>query len=261
MVNVIMHGCNGKMGRNIAALIADDPEITLAAGVDAFDEGKNPFPVFKDIRDCDTESMKDCDVEADVVIDFANAKAVDGLLDVCVERNLPCVLCTTGLSEEQLQRVEEVSKKVAILKSANMSLGINMLLKLLKEAAKTLVPAGYDIEIVEKHHNLKKDAPSGTALALGDTINEEFDNEFDYVFDRSTRREVRPKKEIGFASVRGGTIVGDHDVIFAGTDEVITFSHSAYSKAVFAKGAVQAAKYLKGKPAGLYNMSNVIDNK
>ncbi len=253
MVNVIMHGCNGKMGRNIAALIADDPEITLAAGVDTFDEGKNPFPVFKDIRDCDTE--------ADVIIDFSAAPAVDNLLTYCEEKKVPCVLCTTGLSEEQLQRVEEVSKKVAILKSANMSLGINMLLKLLKEAAKTLVPAGYDIEIVEKHHNLKKDAPSGTALALGDTINEEFDNEFDYVFDRSTRREVRPKKEIGFASVRGGTIVGDHDVIFAGTDEVITFSHSAYSKAVFAKGAVQAAKYLKGKPAGLYNMSNVIDNK
>ena len=253
MVNVIMHGCNGKMGRNIAALIADDTEITLAAGVDAFDEGKNPFPVFKDIRDCDTE--------ADVIIDFSAAPAVDNLLTYCEEKKVPCVLCTTGLSEEQLQRVEEVSKKVAILKSANMSLGINMLLKLLKEAAKTLVPAGYDIEIVEKHHNLKKDAPSGTALALGDTINEEFDNEFDYVFDRSTRREVRPKKEIGFASVRGGTIVGDHDVIFAGTDEVITFSHSAYSKAVFAKGAVQAAKYLKGKPAGLYNMSNVIDNK
>lgn len=253
MVNVIMHGCNGKMGRNIAALIADDPEIMLAAGVDAFDEGKNPFPVFKDIRDCDTE--------ADVIIDFSAAPAVDNLLTYCEEKKVPCVLCTTGLSEEQLQRVEEVSKKVAILKSANMSLGINMLLKLLKEAAKTLVPAGYDIEIVEKHHNLKKDAPSGTALALGDTINEEFDNEFDYVFDRSTRREVRPKKEIGFASVRGGTIVGDHDVIFAGTDEVITFSHSAYSKAVFAKGAVQAAKYLKGKPAGLYNMSNVIDNK
>lgn len=253
MVNVIMHGCNGKMGRNIAALIADDPEITLAAGVDAFDEGKNPFPVFKDIRDCDTE--------ADVIIDFSAAPAVDNLLTYCEEKKVPCVLCTTGLSEEQLQRAEEVSKKVAILKSANMSLGINMLLKLLKEAAKTLVPAGYDIEIVEKHHNLKKDAPSGTALALGDTINEEFDNEFDYVFDRSTRREVRPKKEIGFASVRGGTIVGDHDVIFAGTDEVITFSHSAYSKAVFAKGAVQAAKYLKGKPAGLYNMSNVIDNK
>ena len=229
MVNVIMHG------------------------VDAFDEGKNPFPVFKDIRDCDTE--------ADVIIDFSAAPAVDNLLTYCEEKKVPCVLCTTGLSEEQLQRVEEVSKKVAILKSANMSLGINMLLKLLKEAAKTLVPAGYDIEIVEKHHNLKKDAPSGTALALGDTINEEFDNEFDYVFDRSTRREVRPKKEIGFASVRGGTIVGDHDVIFAGTDEVITFSHSAYSKAVFAKGAVQAAKYLKGKPAGLYNMSNVIDNK
>lgn len=253
MVNVIMHGCNGKMGHNIAALIADDPEITLAAGVDAFDEGKNPFPVFKDIRDCDRE--------ADVIIDFSAAPAVDNLLTYCEEKKVPCVLCTTGLSEEQLQRVEEVSKKVAILKSTNMSLGINMLLKLLKEAAKTLVPAGYDIEIVEKHHNLKKDAPSGTALALGDAINEEFDNEFTYVFDRSTRREARPKEEIGFASVRGGTIVGDHDVIFAGTDEVITFSHSAYSKAVFAKGAIQAAKYLKGKPAGLYNMSNVIDNK
>ena len=253
MVNVIMHGCNGKMGHNIAALIADDPEITLAAGVDAFDEGKNPFPVFKDIRDCD--------VEADVIIDFSAAPAVDNLLTYCEEKKVPCVLCTTGLSEVQLQRVKEVSKKVAILKSANMSLGINMLLKLLKEAAKTLVPAGYDIEIVEKHHNLKQDAPSGTALALGDTINEEFDNEFTYVFDRSTRRETRPKKEIGFASVRGGTIVGEHDVIFAGTDEVITFSHSAYSKAVFAKGAIQAAKYLKGKPAGLYNMSNVIDNK
>ena len=206
-------------------------------------------------------AMERWDTEADVIIDFSAAPAVDNLLTYCEEKKVPCVLCTTGLSEEQLQRVEEVSKKVAILKSANMSLGINMLLKLLKEAAKTLVPAGYDIEIVEKHHNLKKDAPSGTALALGDTINEEFDNEFAYVFDRSTRREVRPKKEIGFASVRGGTIVGDHDVIFAGTDEVITFSHSAYSKAVFAKGAVQAAKYLKGKPAGLYNMSNVIDNK
>ena len=250
MVNVIMHGCNGKMGRNIAALIADDPEITLVAGVDAFDEGKNPFPVFKDIRDCDTE--------ADVIIDFSAAPAVDNLLTYCEEKKVPCVLCTTGLSEEQLQRVEEVSKKVAILKSANMSLGINMLLKLLKEAAKTLVPAGYDIEIVEKHHNLKKDAPSGTALALGDTINEEFDNEFDYVFDRSTRREVRPKKEIGFASVRGGTIVGEHEVFYCGQDEVIEIKHTAYSKAIFGKGAIQAARFLKDQKPGMYQMSDVI---
>lgn len=252
MTNVIMHGCNGKMGKTIAGLIREDEDVTLVAGIDVFDEGKNPFPVFTDINDCD--------VEADVLIDFSAAPAVDKMLDYCVERKIPCVLCTTGLSQEQLDKVEEASKKVAILRSANMSLGINMLLKILKEAAKVLAPAGFDIEIVEKHHNQKVDAPSGTALALSDSINEALGNEYEYVYDRSKRREKRPKKEIGFSAVRGGTIVGDHDVIFAGADEVITFSHSAYSKAVFGKGAVQAAKYLKGKPAGLYNMSNVIDN-
>ncbi len=251
MTSVIMHGCNGKMGQTIAGLIAADEDITLVAGVDAFDEGKNAFPVFK--------SIQECDVQADAIIDFSAAPAVDGLLTYCVEKQIPCVLCTTGLSEEQLERVEEASKKVAILKSANMSLGINMLLKLLKEATEILAPAGFDIEIVEKHHNLKVDAPSGTALALGDSINEVLDNEYEYVYDRSARREKRPKKEIGFSAVRGGTIVGDHDVIFAGADEVITFSHTAYSKAVFGKGAIQAAKFLKGKPAGLYNMSDVIN--
>ncbi len=252
MTNVIMHGCNGKMGKTIAGLIREDEDVTLVAGIDVFDEGKNPFPVFTDINDCD--------VEADVLIDFSAASAVDKMLDYCVERKIPCVLCTTGLSKEQMGKVEEASKKVAILRSANMSLGINMLLKILKEAAQVLAPAGFDIEIVEKHHNQKVDAPSGTAIALSDSINEALGNEYEYVYDRSKRREKRPKKEIGFSAVRGGTIVGDHDVIFAGADEVITFSHSAYSKAVFGKGAVQAAKYLKGKPAGLYNMSNVIDN-
>lgn len=251
MTNVIMHGCNGKMGQTIAGLIAADENITLVAGVDAFDEGKNDFPVFK--------SIQECDVQADAIIDFSAAPAVDGLLAYCVEKQIPCVLCTTGLSEEQLKNVEEAAGKVAILKSANMSLGINMLLKLLKEATEILAPAGFDIEIVEKHHNLKVDAPSGTALALGDSINEVLDNEYEYVYDRSARREKRPKKEIGFSAVRGGTIVGDHDVIFAGADEVITFSHTAYSKAVFGKGAIQAAKFLKGKPAGLYNMSDVIN--
>lgn len=251
MIKVIMHGCNGKMGRTIAGLIESDETISLAAGIDAYDEGKNPFPVFHNI--------KDCDVEADAVIDFSIAPAVDGLLEYCVEKKLPCVLCTTGLSEEQLRKVEHASKEVAILKSANMSMGINMLLKLLKEAAQILVPAGFDIEIVEKHHNLKLDAPSGTALALGDSINEVLNHEYEYVYDRSTRREKRPQKEIGFSAVRGGTIVGDHDVIFAGADEVITFSHTAYSKAVFGKGAVQAAKFLAGKPAGLYQMSDVIN--
>lgn len=250
MTNVIMHGCNGKMGQMIAGLIADDPEITILAGVDAFDEGKNPFPVFKNIGECT--------VKADAIIDFSVAAAVDGLLDYCVKEQVPCVLCTTGLTEEQLQKVKDASKKVAILKSANMSLGINMLLKLLKEAAATLVPAGFDIEIVEKHHKLKVDAPSGTALALGDSINEVLNNEYEYVYDRSLRREKRPVKEIGYSAVRGGTIVGEHDVIFAGADEVVTFSHTAYSKAVFGKGAIQASKFLKGKQAGLYDMSDVI---
>lgn len=250
MTKVIMHGCNGKMGQTITGIIAADEEIEIAAGVDAYDDGHNSYPVFK--------SIDLCDISADAVIDFSNAGAVDGLLDYCMEKKLPCVLCTTGLSEEQLLKVKEASEKTAVLKSANMSLGINMLLKLLKEAAGLLAPAGFDIEIVEKHHNLKVDAPSGTALALADSINEELDNAYEYIYDRSGRREKRPRKEIGLSAVRGGTIVGDHDVIFAGTDEVITFSHTAYSKAVFGKGAVQAAKYLAGKPAGLYDMSDVI---
>ena len=251
MTKVIMHGCNGKMGQVIAGLIQEDKDVELVAGIDISDHITNPFPVFSRIEDCN--------IEADVIIDFASAKAVDALLAYCVERKLPCVLCTTGLSEEQLTKVEEAAKEVAVLKSANMSLGVNTLLKLLKEAAAVLAPAGFDIEIVEKHHNLKVDAPSGTALALADSVNEALNNEYEYVYDRSSRREKRPVKEIGISAVRGGTIVGDHDVIFAGTDEVITFSHTAYSKAVFGKGAVQAAKFLSGKPAGMYRMSDVIE--
>jgi len=251
MIRVIMHGCNGKMGQVISGLIAADDAVELVAGIDARDDGHNPYPVFTDINSCD--------IEADCLIDFSVAAAVDNLLDYCVAKNLPCVLCTTGLSEEQFAKVAEASKKVAILKSANMSLGINLLLKMLKEAAGVLAPAGFDMEIVEKHHNLKVDAPSGTALALADSINEEFDNEYEYVYDRRARREKRPKKEIGISAVRGGTIVGDHDVIFAGADEVITFSHTAYSKAVFGKGAVQAAKFLAGKGAGMYSMADVIE--
>ncbi len=251
MTKVIMHGCNGKMGQMITGLIAADDEIEIVAGVDAFETGNNTYPVFK--------SIGLCDIGADVVIDFSNAQAIDGLLDYCVEKKLPCVLCTTGLSEAQLQKVEEAGEKTAVLKSANMSLGINLLLKLLKEAAGILAPAGFDIEIVEKHHNKKVDAPSGTALALADSINEELDNAYEYIYDRSGRREKRPVKEIGLSAVRGGTIVGEHDVIFAGADEVITFSHTAYSKAVFGKGAIQAAKFLAGKPAGKYDMSDVVD--
>lgn len=250
MVKVIMHGCNGKMGQTITGLIAADEEIEIVAGVDARDEGKNAYPVF--------QSIADCTVEADAVIDFSVAAAVDGLLDYCVNKKIPCVLCTTGLSQEQLEKVKEASQKVAVLKSANMSLGINMLLKLLREAAGILVPAGFDMEIVEKHHNQKVDAPSGTALALADAINEQMDHAYEYVYDRSQVREKRGSKEIGISAVRGGTIVGDHDVIFAGADEVVTFSHRAYSKAVFGKGAIQAAKFLKGRPAGMYDMADVI---
>jgi 4-hydroxy-tetrahydrodipicolinate reductase len=246
-----MHGCNGKMGQMIAGIVREDEEIELVAGVDPFTGVENPFPVFSRIEDCD--------VEADVVIDFAAAAAVDSLLAYCAEKKIPCVLCTTGLSAEQLARVEEAAGKTAILKSANMSLGVNLLLKMLKEAAAVLAPAGYDIEILEKHHNQKVDAPSGTALALADSINEELGGDYEYVYDRSSRRQKRPEKEIGISAIRGGNIVGEHDVIFAGTDEVITFSHGAYSRAVFAKGAVQAAKFLAGKPAGRYDMSAVIE--
>ena len=161
--------------------------------------------------------------------------------------------------QEQLEQVRQAAQSIPIFRSANMSLGINLLLKLLKNAAGVLAPAGFDMEILEKHHNLKADAPSGTALALADSINEEFGHAYTYVYDRSARREKRPEKEIGISAVRGGTIVGDHDVIFAGPDEVITFSHRAYSKAVFGKGAIQAAKFLAGRPAGKYDMGDVID--
>ena len=250
MVKVIMHGCNGHMGQVISGLVQNDPEIEIVAGIDLVDNRDNGYPVFTDIWTCD--------VQADAVIDFCSPKATDNLLDFCVERQIPVVLCTTGLSETQLQKVEEASKKVAVLKSANMSLGINLLLKLVKEAAQKLAEAGFDMEIVEKHHRLKVDAPSGTALALADSINEGLDNAYHYTYDRSQVRQKRDEKEIGISAVRGGTIVGEHDVIFAGSDEVITFQHTAYSKAIFGKGAIQAAKFLAGKGPGWYQMSDVI---
>ena len=250
MVKIIMHGCNGKMGQVITGIVAADKDAEIVAGIDIVDNRQNPYPVFTNIDDCN--------VEADVIIDFASAKAIDKLLDYVETRKIPVVLCTTGLSEEQLARVEEVSKKVAVLKSANMSLGINTLFKVLKSVSPLLAEAGFDIEIVEKHHHFKVDAPSGTALALGDAVNESLPEKYEYKFDRSQDRIPRPKNEIGFSSVRGGTIVGEHDVIFAGEDEVITFSHTAYSKSVFAKGAVEAAKFLKGQPAGHYTMKEVI---
>ena len=250
MVKIIMHGCCGHMGQVISDLVEKDTNAEIVAGIDVTDKGNTSYPVFTDIHECKTE--------ADVLIDFSSAKAADALLDYCVERSLPVVLCTTGLSEEQLAKVEETAKKIPVLKSANMSLGINTL-KLIQDAAKVLATAGFDMEIVEKHHRLKLDAPSGTALALADSLNEAMDNQYHYVYDRSQRRQQRDDKEIGISAVRGGTIVGEHEVIFAGTDEVIEFKHTAYSKAIFGKGAIEAAKYLAGKPAGRYDMADVIE--
>ena len=250
MVKMIMHGCNGRMGHVIVDLVKEDDAIEVVAGVDAFGENSYDFPVFK--------SLSECNVDADVIVDFSNASAVDGLLDYCVSKSVPVVLCSTGLSEEQLSKVKEASGKVAVLKSANMSVGVNALMKVLKEVSPLFAAAGFDIEIVEKHHNQKLDAPSGTAIALADSINESLNKEYDYVYDRSERREKRPVKEIGISAVRGGTIVGDHDVIFAGHDEVVTISHRAYSRAIFGKGAIEAAKFLKGKEPGMYDMADAL---
>ncbi len=250
MTRIIMHGCNGKMGQVITGICKEDSGVQIVAGIDVIDNKDNGYPVFTDIDDCD--------VEADVIVDFAAAVAVDRLLNYAETKNIPVVLCTTGLSPEQLSKVSQVSEKVAILKSANMSLGINTIMKLLKDAIAVFGPAGYDVEIVEKHHNLKVDAPSGTALALADSINEASNNKYEYIYDRSQTRNKRDKKELGISAVRGGTIVGEHEVLFAGIDEVIEIKHTAYSKSVFAKGAVEAAKFLAGKPAGMYNMSDVI---
>ncbi|MBO5574311.1 MAG: 4-hydroxy-tetrahydrodipicolinate reductase [Clostridium sp.] len=250
MTRVIIHGCNGAMGQVIAKLAQADDDVTVAAGLDIEDRGLCTFPVYT--------APEKCAEEADCVIDFSTAKAVDPLLDWCAERKLPLVLCTTGLSEEQLQHMREAAKETAILRSANMSLGVNLLLALVKEAAKTLAPNGFDVEIVEKHHRRKIDAPSGTALALADSVNEALDGAYHYRLDRSGVREKRDPKEIGIQAVRGGTIVGEHDVIFAGEDEVITLNHTAYSRAIFGKGAVTAAKFLSGKGPGLYSMEDVI---
>ena len=251
MTNIIMNGCNGRMGRMITDIANKDTDVQIVAGIDAYDKVANDYPVFTNIFDCN--------VDADVIIDFSTASAIDDLLKYAVEKKIPVVLCTTGLTSEQLDNVQKASEKVAILKSANMSLGINTLMKILKVATEVLANRGYDIEIVEKHHNQKLDAPSGTALALADCINQVLNNEYDYTYDRSSRREKRPEKEIGISAVRGGTIVGEHEVIYAGIDEVIEIKHTAYSRAVFAKGAVDAAKYLASKETGMYNMAAVLN--
>ena len=205
-----MHGCNGRMGKMIQDIVEKDPDIEIVTGVDINTQQTGSFPV--------VDSIDKADKNADVVVDFGTATAVDKVIDWCSAESVPLVECTTGLSDETLQKIKDASASVAMFKSANMSLGINIIQKILKENAARLVEAGFDVEIVEKHHRTKLDAPSGTALALADSVNEGLGSRKDYVFDRSGRRMVRPDTEIGISAVRGGTIVGDHDVIIAGTD-------------------------------------------
>ena len=249
MIKIILHGCGGKMGRVVESIVASDENCSIVAGIDPSVPQAN-YPVFA--------TPQQCNVAADVIIDFSIAAAIPNLLAFAKETQIPVVLCTTGFSSELDEEVKAVSADVAILKSANMSVGVNLILSLVEKAADVLFDSGFDIEIVEKHHNQKIDAPSGTALALADTINEALDNKMHYVYDRSHVRQKREKREIGIHALRGGSIAGEHDIVFAGKDEVITISHLATSKEIFAVGAVKAAKYLAGKPAGFYTMKNVM---
>lgn len=250
MVRIALRGCNGRMGQEITRLCKGDGEIEIIAGVDLSSRFENSYPVY--------DSFLKIEEKGDVVVDFSSPAGLKEVLDYCASSKTPLVLCTTGLSAEDISLVKEAAEQTAILRSANMSMGINTMIKLIKEAARALSESGFDIEIVEKHHNQKVDAPSGTALLLADSMNEVLGGEYDYVFDRSSVREKRKEKEIGISAVRGGSIVGDHEVIFAGLDEVIEIKHVAYSRAILAKGAISAAKFIKGKEPGLYSMQDVI---
>ncbi|OON91632.1 MAG: 4-hydroxy-tetrahydrodipicolinate reductase [Epulopiscium sp. Nele67-Bin002] len=250
MINILMHGCNGKLGQVITKICKTSHDLQVVAGVDPNLSIPHDFPVFDDISNCN--------VKVDVIVDFSIAHAVPTLLEYAVKKNIPVVICTTGLNDEQTAEVEKASASIPVFFAANMSIGVNLLINLAKRAAEILSDSGFDIEIVEKHHNQKIDAPSGTALAIASSIQESLNNEYMLCFDRSQTREPRETKEIGVHAIRGGTIVGDHDIIFAGTDEVITLSHSATSKDVFAVGALKAAKFIAYKFPGLYNMSHLL---
>ena len=249
MTKIIMNGCNGKMGQVITRLVAEDPECEIVAGFDVNDSIENTYPVFT--------NPEDFTADADVVIDFSHPSALTGILNFCKSRNLPVILATTGYSDEQKKEFTDAAKEIPVFFSANMSLGINLIIALAKKATK-LLEGNFDIEIVERHHNQKIDAPSGTALAIADAIDETLSYPAEYIYDRHSVRRKRKKTEIGIHAVRGGTIVGDHEIIFAGTDEVIELKHSASSKEVFAVGAIKAAKFMCSKPAGMYNMNDLI---
>ena len=250
MTKMLLVGCNGRRGKVSTELAAGDADIDITAGVDVAGECAGKYPV--------VSSFDEVAADVDVIVDFSSPKVFDAMLDYALANKLPVVVCTTGLSEEQIARLDSAVEQIAVLRSANMSLGVNLLIKLVKEAAQTLAKAGFDIEIVERHHNQKKDAPSGTALALADSINEGLDNAYEYVYDRSDRVQKRDPKEIGISAVRGGNIPGTHEVIFAGMDEVVELTHLAYSRSIFGKGAISAAKFLAGKSPKFYSMADVI---
>ena len=249
MTKIIMNGCNGKMGQVITRIIADTEGCEIVCGVDINTEIKNEYPVYK--------SISEFDGKADVIIDFSHPSTLTSVLNYAKSTNTPAIICTTGLSAEQKAEIGAASKDVAMFFSANMSLGVNVLVDLVKKATKVL-EENFDIEIIEKHHNQKIDAPSGTALTIADAIAETLTNEAEYTYDRHSVRKKRAKNEIGIHSLRGGSIVGEHSVIFAGQDEIIEIKHTATSKEVFAVGAVKAAKFLAGKPAGMYDMNDLI---
>lgn len=252
MINILLSGCNGKMGQVISKLVSDSEDMQIAAGCDINTTQLGNYPVYSNINEV-KESV-------DVIIDFSNPNALNSLLEYSTSKKIPIVIATTGLSNENIKAIKEASKKVPVFFSANMSLGVNLLIDLVKKAAKVL-ENNFDIEIIEKHHNQKIDAPSGTALTIADAINEVLEDKKEYIYDRHSRRKKRSKKEIGIHAVRGGTIVGEHSVIFAGNDEIIEINHKAMSKEIFGVGALRAAKFIHDKAPGLYGMNDIIKNE
>lgn len=248
MTRILLVGACGKMGAAVANCVAEDENLKIVGGVD-FAEKLCSFPIYHD--------FSKVNIDCDVIIDFSNPLLLDDILEFAKSKNIPAVIATTGYSDEQIKKIHKAAKEIPIFFTFNMSLGVNLLCSLAKRAAQIL-GNNFDVEIVEKHHNQKIDAPSGTAIMLANAVNEAYDDRMYYEYDRHSKRQKRTKNEIGIHSIRGGTIVGEHDVIFAGHDEVITLSHSASSKGVFAAGAVKAAKFIIGKNPGLYQMSDVI---
>ncbi len=252
-MKIIINGCNGKMGQAVEKSATAFGNCEVVAGVDLYGTPSSPFPVFKNLKEISDEITQ----KIDVLIDFSNPSALDDILEYVEKVKIPAVICTTGFTDSQVEKIRDVSKYVPIFYSRNMSLGINLLLELSRKATKIL-GNDFDIEIIEKHHNQKIDAPSGTALMIAEEISSTMEDKPHYIFDRSKTKEKRTKNEIGIHSVRGGTIPGDHEVIFAGEKEIITLSHHAQSREIFANGAIKAAKYLVNQNPGFYTMKDII---